>query len=121
MNISDISCFEHAFDKSRYEREIKRIYGSVAAEVIALQDKMGWYDIDRVKVYREKWDEVCNILSDCPSSKEMLSLCKAVGLDYNDFLNLYGKEKIDDALLYAKDLKDRYSVLWVWFDLFSNM
>ena len=24
---------------------------------------------------------------------------------------------IDDALLYAKDLKDRYSVLWMYYDL----
>ena len=34
--------------------------------------------------------------------------------------SLYGEEKIADALLYAKDLKDRYSVLWMWFDLFAN-
>ena len=33
---------------------------------------------------------------------------------------LYGEEKIADALLYAKDLKDRYSVLWMYFDLFAN-
>lgn len=35
-------------------------------------------------------------------------------------LILYGEEKIADALLYAKDLKDRYSVLWMYFELLSN-
>ena len=120
LEIRDISSFTYCFDKEKYSREIKRIYGTVAGEVLALQEKMGWYDIDRVSVYKEKWDGVRSILSDCPSSAHMLSLCERVGLRYGDFLSLYGDEKIADALLYAKDLKDRYSVLWMWFDLFYH-
>jgi glycerol-1-phosphate dehydrogenase [NAD(P)+] len=120
LDINDISKFAFSFDKEKYEREIKRIYSSVADEVMALQEKMGWYSIDRVSVYKEKWSEICEMLSDCPSSSEMLSLCERVGLNYNDFVSLYGEEKIADALLYAKDLKDRYSVLWTFFDLFAN-
>ena len=120
LGIKDISSFEYSFDKERYEREIKRIYGSVAGEVLALQEKMGWYGLDRVSVYKEKWNGVCHILADCPSSAHMLSLCERVGLRYCDFISLYGEEKIVDALLYAKDLKDRYSVLWMYFDLFAN-
>ena len=30
---------------------------------------------------------------------------------------LYGKEKIENALKFGKDLKDRYSVLWMYYDL----
>lgn len=99
LEISDISGFEYSFDKEGYEREIKRIYGSVAPEVIALQDKMGWYPIDRVAVYKEKWDEIRSVLNDCPKADEMLSLCERVGLNYRDFLSLYGTDKIADALL----------------------
>ena len=43
----------------------------------------------------------------------MLEMVKRIGLDYNEFVKLYGQKKIDDAVLYAKDLKDRYSVLWL--------
>ena len=100
-----------------YESEIRRIYGDVAEEVIALQKKMGWYEIDRVSIYREKWDKIREVLADCPSSAEMLALVEKIGLRYEDFRAFYGKEKIDDALLYAKDLKDRYSVLWMYYDL----
>lgn len=117
LAIDDISSYSYSFDKESYEREIFRIYGSVADEVISLQNKMGWYSVDRVKVYREKWNEIKAILSDCPSSSEMLMLCEKVGLDYSLFQSLYGEEKIADALLYAKDLKDRYSVLWMNYDL----
>ena len=117
LSIDDISAYEYSFDRADYESNIRRIYGSIADEVIALQDKMGWYDIDRVTVCKEKWNEIKAILEDCPTSSEMLSLCERVGLDYSDFTSLYGDEKIADALLYAKDLKDRYSVLWMNYDL----
>lgn len=115
--IDDIGSYEYHFDKERYESNIRRIYGKVADEVIALQNKMGWYSIDRVKVYKEKWDEIKAILSSCPSSYEMQALCEKVGLDYGAYKALYGEAKISDALLYAKDLKDRYSVLWMYCDL----
>ena len=38
-------------------------------------------------------------------------------LDIAEFEKMYGTEKIQDAILYAKDLKDRYTVLWVAYDL----
>ena len=118
--IDDIDAYEYSFDRDAYEREIRRIYGSVADEVIALQNKMGWYEVDRVSTYKEKWSEIKKILADCPSSVEMLALCERVGLNYSTFTSLYGEEKIADALLYAKDLKDRYTVLWMYYDLMNK-
>jgi hypothetical protein len=47
----------------------------------------------------------------------MLDLAK---IDYSEFFGLYGKDKINTAIHYAKDLKDRYTVLWMYYDLFSN-
>ena len=41
----------------------------------------------------------------------------SIGLDLAQFDALYGEKKIDDALKFAKDLKDRYSVLWMYYDL----
>jgi len=55
-----------------------------------------------------------------PSSKEIEQMLSIVGLDLVEFYKLYDKQKIQDALLYAKDLKDRYTVLWLYYDLFGN-
>ena len=33
------------------------------------------------------------------------------------FTEAYSPEKIQNALFYAKDLKDRYTVLWLYYDL----
>ena len=107
-------------DTARYEREIRRIYGDVADEVIALQNKMGWYGVDRVPVYREKWARICEILRRSPSSAQLLSLCERVGISYDAYRTLYGDAKIADGLRYAKDLKDRYTVLWLYYDLLGN-
>ena len=107
------------FNRKKYEENIRRIYGSVADEVIALQDKLGWYENieKRLAVYREKWREIPGLLFEAPSFSEMRLMLIEVGMDYDDFVNTYGEDKIRDAWLYAKDLKDRYSVLWLYSDL----
>ena len=43
-----------------------------------------------------------------------------IGLSYSDFIEFYGIQKIKDAVLYAKDLKDRYTVLWLNYKYFKG-
>ena len=119
LAISDISNFEYHFDNDKYEKEISRVYTDIKDEVISLQNKLGWYNIDRVSTYKKKWESIRYVLSLSPSAEEMLSLVNRIGLSYDDFERLYGADKIKDAHLYAKDLKDRYSVLWMYYDLMA--
>ena len=104
---------------SREEREkqVRAIYGEISDSVIALQDKTGWYEEDRFAIYSEKWAEIREILAEAPSSEDMMGYIKSIGLDLAEFDAVYGKEKIDGALKFGKDLKDRYSVLWMYYDL----
>ena len=120
LNIADISSYRTHFDRTVYEKEIRRIYGPVADEVLALQNKLGWYGQDRVAVYRERWQEIRGVLAEAPSPADMRALVERVGLSCEAFAAFYGKEKIQDGISYAKDLKDRYSVLWMYDDLFRN-
>lgn len=106
------------FDRAQWEQEIRRIYLSSAEEVIALQDKLGWYTKDDSAVVMEKWPQIKALLEEAPGEQEMLAMLDAIGLDYAEFVNVYGQEKIDDAALYAKDLKDRYTVLWLYYHYF---
>ena len=103
--------------KEEYLNNMKEIYGSVSGGCIALQEKMGRYKADVMPIYKANEEEIKNILSKMPSGKEienMLSLCE---LDISEYYNLYGKEKIENAIKYAKDLKDRYTVLWLNYDI----
>ncbi len=110
------------FNKSKYEADIRRVYGSVADEVMALQNRLGWYEgIEaRLEIYKSKWNEIRELLKSAPSYSEMIDLLNEVGMSYgNGFESFYGRKKIDDAYLYAKDLKDRYTVLWMYSDIFG--
>lgn len=105
------------FDKAEWESKIRSIYSDAAEGVIALQNKMGWYELDKISVYKERWNKIREVLKDAPSSSELVEYLKSIELDINEFEKLYGKEKIQDAIWFAKDLKDRYTVLWLYFCL----
>ena len=107
-----------AFDEEEWKKEVARIYLTSADEVVALQKKMGWYWEDNSEKVLPKWEEIKAVLAEAPTVAEMLEMIEAVGMDYQEFVDLYGQAKIDDGVLYAKDLKDRYSVLWLYYEFF---
>lgn len=108
-----------AFNESQWEANIRRIYGTKASStaadgIIALQKKLGWIHENKLPVYKEKWIEIRKILADSPSPEKILEMLESVGLPINEFEKLYPKEKLLDGIGYAKDLKDRYTVLWMY-------
>ena len=71
--------------------------------------------------YREKWHEILQILSECPTEKEIATMLTSVGIKLAEFEKQYGKECIHNGMFWGKDLKDRYSVLWLYFDLYGGL
>jgi glycerol-1-phosphate dehydrogenase [NAD(P)+] len=108
------------FDRAKWESEIKRVYKSSADGVIALQNKLGWYEKDDFDNVVSKWDKVVEILKEVPSPEEIKAILKEVELDDSEFYKLYSQAKIDDASLYAKDLKDRFTVLLLYHKYVAN-
>ena len=108
-------------DRSRYVQEVTRIYGAVAPGCIGLQDKVGLYEKDMLSVYKAKEAQIREVLAEMPASSQIDGMLRAVGLDMAEFYKLYSPEKINDAIAYAKELKDRYTVLWLHYDLFGGM
>ena len=106
------------FDRAEWESKIRSVYGTAAEGVIELQNKAGVYNEDKISVYKKKWNEIRNILRDAPSGDEITSYLESVGLNISDFEKMYGSEKLGNAKWVAKDLKDRYSVLWLYYCLF---
>ena len=102
-----------------YESAINAIYKSSAAGCISLQEKVGNYKADRISVYLENEEKIKSILQEVPSSEKIEEILTEVGFDLKNFYAFYGEKKISDAISYAKDLKDRYTVLWLYYDLFG--
>jgi glycerol-1-phosphate dehydrogenase [NAD(P)+] len=99
----------------------RRIYQNRAREVAELQRDAGRYEKDMTPVYTEKWQHVLDILSECPTAAEIEQMLLSVGFDLAAFEGMYGADRIADGKLWGKDLKDRYSVLWLYFDLFGGL
>lgn len=104
-------------DEQEKENNLKRLYGSVADGCKALQDKLATYKTQRISVYKQKESEIRSILKEMPKASEIESILAKVGFDKKEFFELYGEQKILDAVKYAKDLKDRYTVLWLNYDI----
>ena len=102
-----------------WESNIYRVYKgkddlSTADGIIAMQKRLGWIYENKFHTYKEKWQEIRRVLSDSPTPQEISEMLLSIDLPIADFERTYSKEKLDDAIRYAKDLKDRYSVLWLY-------
>ncbi|MBR6726800.1 MAG: sn-glycerol-1-phosphate dehydrogenase [Clostridia bacterium] len=98
-----------------------RIYRDRAKEVTDLQIEAGRYGKDMTPIYAAKWDEILAILDECPTASEIEQMLLSVNFDLSAFEKMYGADRIADGRLWGKDLKDRYSVLWLYFDLFGGL
>ena len=106
--------------RDAYIAELSRIYGPVAEGCVALQDKVGLYQKDMLSIYKAKEQEIRSVLAEMPAAGEIRKMLEAVGLEMDAFEKMYSPEKIRDAIAYAKELKDRYTVLWMYYDLFGG-
>lgn len=108
----------YVHDEKNWEENIQSIYSAGASGIIALQKKMGYYTKNYPEIYRQKWQQIRQVLSLVPSSEKLINILETIGLRYEDFRREYTEEKIQKGIWFAKDLKDRYTVLWLYFLLF---
>ena len=101
-----------------YHAELTRVFGPLRDDCIALQNKVDHYNTARrLPIYREKQAEIRAVLTEMPSPEQILTILERGGLSLPEFYAFYGEDVIRDAIRYAKELKDRYTVLWVAHDL----
>ena len=96
------------------------LYLSSAQGCMELQEKMGRYGNTDARMYLDKEADICAILAEMPTRAQIEEMLALVDLHMDDFYAAYGEKKVQDAVLYAKDLKDRYTVLWLYYDLMGE-
>ena len=105
-------------DISNWRDGVRAVYSTAAEDIIKAQEKVGLYDTATdVDALEANWDAVCALLREAPGYEKMCNYVEAIGLNMRDFVAFYGEKAINDGLLYAKDLKDRFTVLWLAFAL----
>ena len=63
--------------------------------------------------------EFCRLVA-AKGAHSVLKMLESIELSIDDFDKTYSKEKQSEAIRYAKYLKDRYTVLWLYYDLFGE-
>ncbi len=100
------------------ENFYKEIFHDFYTEVVDIQNKAQRYDHPVFDKYIENWEKVKEILKECPTSEEIKAMLTDAGIDLSAFRKLYDEKRIENGMWFAKDIKDRYSILWLYFDLF---
>ncbi len=113
----DPAAFRHSFDPDAYRSDMRRVFGSLSGEVTALQEKVGFHRRDMHEIIARRWPEIQQILREASDDARQEELLRRAGLDPARFREFYGEDMIHEALVYAKELKDRYTVQWLLDDV----
>lgn len=111
---------ERPFNREYWQQQIQRVYGKVAPGVIELQDKLDSYRVYKENTCKTSLEQVKGCLAEAPDARTMERIIESVGLHYDDFKAFYGEQVLEDAVRWGKDLKDRYTVLWLYDQFFAG-
>lgn len=107
--------------KEAWQAEMKRAYREGADSIISLEEKAGKNDpeklLKRLQVIEEKWDEIRTFAGTVPQASMIYDLLKQMNAACVPGDVEVKKEYVYDSLRYAKELRDRYTVLQLMWDI----
>jgi len=113
--------FVKAYDKSRWESEINRCYGSAAGEVFTIEEKSKKNDpelcLARIDSMEQHWDEVISQLKTLPSSGYLKSLLDDIGCPSSSEQIGVDAATLKDTFLFCKEVRPRYTIFQTVYDL----
>ncbi len=122
ISFEDARSHINGFDYEDWKERIRDKFGPSANGVIALEEtakKNGKEQVlARIDAVEKKWEEIRSvILNELPEASDVVSLLKEAGVVVNP--NAFGidNELVHDAILYAKEVRVRYGLLQMLFDL----
>jgi glycerol-1-phosphate dehydrogenase [NAD(P)+] len=97
------------------------VYGPTAPAVAELQAKTGFYNegkrIERLAAIKAHWEEILALLAEAPTGEEIAAMLTRAGFTEREYYRTYGSRMIGESIVWAKDLKDRYTLFNMLEDL----
>ena len=111
-----------AFDREKWERETRRVFGSAADAVIAAEAREGKHDWTRYQARIERiernWDEIQRVIADeIPPYEYALSIMQAAGGPTSAEEIGESRESVEDALVASQEIRDKYVLSRLLWDL----
>ncbi|AJH01652.1 L-arabinose utilization protein [Clostridium beijerinckii] len=115
INFDEVIKKVKLFDQNQWEENIKRFYGKAAPGIIQLaaKDKRNSIEsrLERINSIRENFNEIRSVISNIPSSDEIKVILKKVGAAVEPEDVGIGMQTMLDAIVMAKEVRTRYSIL----------
>lgn len=111
-----------AYDAAEWEKNIEKIYGAAASSIIALEKKSqknaAEGRLKRIDAIEANWDEIVKLMNDnLPTSDHMIEILKSMDAPFLPAQIGFDDERLYNALIYAKETRERYSLLSMMADL----
>jgi len=104
-----------------WKADIERVFMEGAPEVLALEEKAKKNDTElrkgRLVAIAQNWDQIKNTLASVPSPAEARALLAQVHAPFEPSQVGIETQLVQDALLYAKEIRARYTILQLLWDL----
>lgn len=111
----------YSFDIGSWKGSIKKAYGISAEGVIRLEEQTGKNSDAAVKsrlmTLNKKLPEIHSLIDALPDEEEIISILKKIGAPCRPAQIGVGKDTLTNSILYAKDLRNRYGLLQLLYDL----
>ena len=109
-----------AFDKDAWEAMVKRIFGSTAPQILAIEERVQKNDPlkheKRLQRIVEGWDQILGFIDEeLPDTGEMASLMQKLGMPMVPADLGISEQDAQDAYTGAREIRDKYlscSMLW---------
>ena len=109
------------FAMDEWALRIQNVYGSAAEQVISLEEVAGKNSaalvLARLAKMEENWGVLLEAVEKLPSSEAIVSLLAKIGAPWKPETVGVSDELVRNAVLYAKDLRNRFGLLQIIFDL----
>ncbi|HHT90949.1 MAG: sn-glycerol-1-phosphate dehydrogenase [Limnochordia bacterium] len=110
-----------ALEKDQWALGIRKAFLKGAEEVLALEERVKKNDPalcqKRRMVIAEHWDEILRTLTTVPSPSRVQEYLQTVGAPFEPAQAGLGLRLVFDALVYAKEIRPRYTILQLLGDL----
>ena len=100
-------------------KDMSDMFEASAQNLIKLQDE---FDLTiETRALNYKYDfQIKKILKQASNPKLIQTYLSEIGLDLTEFYKTYSQDKIDKAIIYAKNVRTRFTVLHLYLDTFKT-
>lgn len=109
------------YDKSLWEKEIRRAYGEAADEILAIEEKAGKNSPEnvcrRIGSMARSWPVICRQLESLPSSGSLIATLREIGCPATPADIGIDRETLKDTFMYCKEVRARYTIFQLLYDL----